>query len=111
MSATKRTTRGKGPARDLPEVAMFVDDDAADASPDGDGQIDAPATGVEGAERDARPPWEKPARKPTGAKLTPEMRAKAAERAKAAGRRYPNLIDNMWAASQQRLGSDAPDEG
>lgn len=50
----------------------------------------------------AKPPWRK--RKPGGAstKLTPEYRAKAKSRAAKAGRPYPNLVDNMWAAQQQR---------
>jgi hypothetical protein len=46
-------------------------------------------------------PWKRPP--PPGAghtKLTPELRRLARARAKAAGRRYPNLVDNMWAAQQ-----------
>jgi len=31
-------------------------------------------------------------------KLSPEQVAAARERAEKAGRRYPNLVDNMWAA-------------
>jgi hypothetical protein len=31
-------------------------------------------------------------------KLSPEQIAAARERAEKAGRRYPNLVDNMWAA-------------
>ena len=49
------------------------------------------------------PPWKKP--KPGSAKSTPlttRQKAAAKQRADAAGRRYPNLIDNMWAASQPR---------
>ncbi len=50
------------------------------------------------------PPWEKkrPAA-PAGAKtkLTPESVAWAKQRARAAGRRYPNLVDNMAAARRQ----------
>jgi hypothetical protein len=34
-------------------------------------------------------------------KLTPASKAKAKARAKNAGRAYPNMIDNMWAAQQQ----------
>lgn len=47
----------------------------------------------------ATPPWEKPAPKSAkaGQKLTPAKRAAAEARAKAAGRRYPNLVDNLWA--------------
>ena len=45
------------------------------------------------------PPWQK--KKPAGTpkkKLTAEAKAAARARAEKAGRRYPNLIDNMWAA-------------
>lgn len=50
----------------------------------------------------ATPPWEKPTPKSAkdGQKLTPAKRAAAEARAKAAGRRYPNLVDNMWALRQ-----------
>ncbi len=34
-------------------------------------------------------------------KLTAEQIAAARARAERAGRRYPNLIDNMWAAKQK----------
>ncbi len=40
-----------------------------------------------------------PKKKSTG--LTPEQKAKAKARAKAAGRPYPNLIDNAWATKQK----------
>jgi hypothetical protein len=48
-------------------------------------------------------PWKKPAPKNAErAKLTPESIAWAKARATAAGRRYPNLVDNMAAARRQR---------
>jgi hypothetical protein len=51
-----------------------------------------------------KPPWKKPnPRKTIGVKsvtLSPELREKARERAEKAGRRYPNLVDNMWAAQR-----------
>jgi len=54
-----------------------------------------------------RPPWKKPApavnRKRVA--LTPEWRRKAEARAKKAGRPYPNLVDNLWAAAQQKKGN------
>lgn len=57
----------------------------------------------------ATPPWEKPT--PTSAKgsqkLTPAQRTAAEARAKAAGRRYPNLVDNMWALRQAGAASSA----
>ncbi|MEO6688633.1 MAG: hypothetical protein ABIS07_05840 [Dokdonella sp.] len=46
------------------------------------------------------PPWKRPA--PKGRRksspLTPAQKDAARQRADAAGRRYPNLVDNMWAA-------------
>lgn len=46
------------------------------------------------------PPWKK--KKPTSAKprttLSEAAKAAAKARAEAAGRKYPNLVDNMWAA-------------
>ncbi|HEY0661059.1 MAG TPA: hypothetical protein VGD21_07055 [Lysobacter sp.] len=51
------------------------------------------------------PPWKRPA-PPRKAPRTPltdaEIRA-ARERAAAAGRRYPNLVDNLWALHQRSL--------
>ena len=45
------------------------------------------------------PPWKKPRPKNLKAKtLTPAQKAAAKKRADAVGRRYPNLVDNMWAA-------------
>jgi hypothetical protein len=48
-------------------------------------------------------PWDR--KRPEGKKttaLTPESRHKAKKRAREAGRKYPNLVDNMWAAAEQR---------
>jgi len=45
----------------------------------------------------AKPFWKKPNPNKKGGSLTPAQRAKARARAKAAGRPYPNLIDNAWA--------------
>jgi hypothetical protein len=48
------------------------------------------------------PPWKKPApKKKPGTKLTPENLAWAKAAAKKAGRRYPNLVDNMAASRRQ----------
>jgi hypothetical protein len=56
------------------------------------------------------PPWRKP--KPKSAKrpvhLTTTQIAAARRRAKEAGRRYPNLVDNMWAARYARDGRVPP---
>ncbi len=48
-------------------------------------------------------PWKKPSPKASSSiKLTPASVAWARRRAKEAGRRYPNLVDNMAAARRQR---------
>ena len=51
-----------------------------------------------------KPPWKKPnPRKKSGrksVKLSEEQKDAARARAKRAGRRYPNLVDNMWAAQR-----------
>ena len=45
------------------------------------------------------PPWKRRKKKPgRGARLSPEQVAAARKRAESAGRRYPNLVNNMWAA-------------
>lgn len=50
------------------------------------------------------PPWRKPRPKSikAPASLTPAQKEAARRRAEAAGRRYPNLVDNMWAAKQPK---------
>lgn len=49
------------------------------------------------------PVWKKPSpNKGKGQKLTPAQKAAAKERARKAGRPYPNLIDNMWAAREAK---------
>lgn len=57
------------------------------------------------------PPWKKttPKSGKASARLAPAARAAAEARAKAAGRRYPNLIDNLWAA-RQRFETDGADD-
>lgn len=55
-------------------------------------------------------PWErKPLKPAAGNKLTPDNVAWARARAKAAGRRYPNLVDNMAAARRQAEQAPRPD--
>lgn len=58
--------------------------------------------------KETRPPWRSPAPKGRGegGRLTPAQKAAARERAAAHGRRYPNLVDNMWAVRLPR-GGDA----
>lgn len=52
---------------------------------------------------DKLPPWKrkKPGAKRSKTKLTEAQIAAARARAELAGRRYPNLVDNMWAAKQK----------
>jgi len=44
--------------------------------------------------------WDKPNPKKKHKKLTPSQKSKAKARAKKAGRAYPNMVDNIWAAKQ-----------
>lgn len=48
--------------------------------------------------------WRKDGPKGEGTDLTPKSKAKAKRRAKAAGRPYPNLVDNARAAREQKGG-------
>lgn len=45
--------------------------------------------------------WDKPSPVKKHEKLSPATKAKAKARARAAGRPYPNMVDNIWAARQQ----------
>jgi hypothetical protein len=60
----------------------------------------------------ATPPWKqkKPANDSAKITLTPESIAWARERAKQAGRRYPNLVDNMAATRRQQEAQRPPPE-
>jgi hypothetical protein len=46
--------------------------------------------------------WDKKNPKKTSKKLTPAQKSAAKARAKAAGRRYPNLIDNAAVARKSK---------
>jgi hypothetical protein len=47
--------------------------------------------------------WKRPApKKARHTKLTPAKKTAAKRRAKRAGRRYPNLVDNMRAARERK---------
>jgi len=50
------------------------------------------------ARPDDRPPWKLKNPKKKSQTLTPEQRGEARARARAAGRKYPNLVDNMAVA-------------
>lgn len=52
-----------------------------------------------------RPPWKKAnpkAKSGTSRKLTPAQKSAAREAAKKAGRRYPNLVDNMRVSARSK---------
>ena len=53
-------------------------------------------------------PWDRsnPAGPGGHVKLTPEQIEQARQRAEAAGRKYPNLVDNMYVASLARKRRD-----
>lgn len=51
----------------------------------------------------AKAPWKRPnPKRGPATTLTPASKERARARAQRAGRRYPNLTDNMWAAQQQK---------
>lgn len=55
--------------------------------------------------RTETPPWKRPAppnTKKSHTVLSESQKAAARQRAEEAGRRYPNLVDNMWAKSLPR---------
>jgi len=50
-----------------------------------------------------KPPWKRAAPEPgKHRKLTPARKSAAKARAKRAGRKYPNLVDNMRAARRKK---------
>lgn len=66
---------------------------------------------MKNSEKDKEAPWNKPAPKKQASKkgdgggkskLTEAQIAEARERAEKAGRRYPNLIDNMFVAKKAK---------
>jgi hypothetical protein len=60
---------------------------------------------------DPRPPWKKKNPKAKSGKsvpLTPEEKGEARARARKAGRRYPNLVDNMAVARTKSEAADEP---
>jgi len=46
--------------------------------------------------------WNTPNPNEKSEKLTPAQKAKAKARAEAAGRSWPNLVDNAWAANSKK---------
>ncbi|MFZ4540332.1 MAG: hypothetical protein ACOYNL_00800 [Rickettsiales bacterium] len=54
-------------------------------------------------------PWKKPAQKGVGnIKMTEEQKAQARARAEKAGRRYPNLVDNMAVLKEAKAKTEMP---
>lgn len=49
-----------------------------------------------------KPVWEQPNPKKESKPLTPAQKAQAKKAAKAAGRPYPNLVDNMRAGKRSK---------
>jgi Domain of unknown function (DUF6321) len=52
--------------------------------------------------RRPRPPWKRPGPSKRPRKLSSAQRSAAKQRAQKAGRRYPNLVDNMAVASKRK---------
>jgi hypothetical protein len=51
--------------------------------------------------------WDKPNPVKKSSKLSTVMKARAKARAKAAGRPYPNMVDNIWAAKNEEVMNEA----
>jgi hypothetical protein len=62
------------------------------------------------ARSDSRPPWKRKNPKKTSTSLSRRQKGEAKVRARAAGRRYPNLVDNM-AVARKRKGKIAKGDG
>ena len=54
------------------------------------------------ARSDQRPPWKRSNPKRKSTSLSPARKAEARARARAAGRKYPNLVDNMAVARKKK---------
>ena len=62
-------------------------------------------------DEEEKPVWEKkPPKNEHKSKLSPALKAKAKARAKAAGRPYPNLVDNMWASRNEEYNTPAAEQ-
>ena len=101
LSESVKIGRLGGPAaepRDMKKVADLLADEVDElrALAESFGQLS------EGDMAEDTPPWEKKNPKgKKGKKLTDKQKAAAKARAKKAGRKYPNLVDNMAAAQMQ----------
>lgn len=54
---------------------------------------------------ETKPVWDKPNPVKHSDKLSPAQKAKAKARARSAGRPYPNMVDNIWAARNEQMGN------
>ncbi len=54
------------------------------------------------ATRSREPPWERPDPAPKPKKLSDDEKSAARERARRAGRPYPNLVDNMAVTAKSK---------
>ena len=104
----------RAPAKPLSQKSLDIIDRAADEM--GKRAVPSPEAmkrRKEGTEKDYPVPssykpkvtteaevWDKPNPKKTHKKLSPEKKARAKARARAAGRPYPNLVDNMAVAKE-----------
>jgi hypothetical protein len=61
----------------------------------------APEDVLMASRSDTRPPWKRPKPDKDSSPLSPKEKDEARARARAAGRRYPNLVDNMAVARQR----------
>ena len=58
--------------------------------------------GHTGMAKPKTPPWKRPKPAKSSTPLSEDDKRAARQRAERAGRRYPNLVDNMWAAARAR---------
>ena len=54
------------------------------------------------SQSDQRPPWKRSNTKQRSKRLTQAQKGEARARARAAGRKYPNLVDNMAVARKKK---------
>jgi hypothetical protein len=57
---------------------------------------------------DPRPPWKRTSPKKRSKRLSPEQKREARARARAAGRKYPNLVDNMAVGRKRKRQPNRP---
>ena len=60
---------------------------------------------------DPRPPWKRKNPKTRSERLSRRQKSEARSRARAAGRKYPNLVDNMAVARKRKQRKPATRKG